>query len=127
MQNDSDSNARCIKAIELTFRFVLRNPLALAFFFFVSLFLFGKKSEPAVAVVILIVFLYFMVAYHYFGRGTKRQRLIVLAWTNGRYNPVDRPTTGPTTPKSHTHAASSAFQQARGRMRYPSLVSILHI
>lgn len=83
MQNDSNSNARCIKAIELTFRFVLRNLVTLVFFFLASFFLFGKKSDPAVAIVFLVVALYFTVAYHHFGRGNKASLVIaILAGTS---------------------------------------------
>jgi hypothetical protein len=76
MRDDAGSDARCLKAIELTIRFVLRNFVLLGLFLFVTFLLFGMGREEGIAVGVLIVALYFAVAYRHYGRGNKASLII---------------------------------------------------
>jgi hypothetical protein len=76
MSYDSDSDARCLKAIELTIRFVLTCFVPLAFFLLAICLMFGKGVEPGVNVGLAIVVLYFTVAYHHYGRNNKASLVV---------------------------------------------------
>jgi hypothetical protein len=71
----ADSDARCIKAFELTFRFLLLNLVYLFFLLFAVCVVF-KGYWPGVYVGYLIVFSYFTVAYNCYGRGNKASLII---------------------------------------------------
>lgn len=75
MSNDSDSNARCIKAVELTFRFVFVCIKPLAFFLFaVSMLGNGYKDGAFAGMVIVVV--YFVVAFRQYGRGNNASFIV---------------------------------------------------
>ena len=71
MIHDSDSDTRCLKAVELTVRFVVTCAVPLAFLLFVVCMCFGREYEPGVNVGMAIVVLYFVVAYHNVHRNNK--------------------------------------------------------
>jgi hypothetical protein len=73
---ESDSNARCLQAIELTIRFVLTCFVPLGFLLLGVCLLFEKGYKPGVNIGLAIVVLYFTVAYRHCGRGN-RAALIV--------------------------------------------------
>lgn len=76
MSGDSDSNARCLKAVELTFRFVLTCFVQLGALLFVVCLAFGKGRDPGVGAGMAIVIAYFTVAYHQYGRGNRASHIV---------------------------------------------------
>jgi hypothetical protein len=64
----ADSDARCIKAIELTVRFVLVNLAQLCLLFIAICVLFKIECEAGADAMFLIVVSYFTVAYNCYGR-----------------------------------------------------------
>jgi hypothetical protein len=76
MTDDSNSNARCIKAVELTIRFVVTCAVPLAFLLFAVCMFFERGYKPALDVGLLILLLYFIVAYRNVGRGNKTSIII---------------------------------------------------
>ena len=71
MSDYSASNARCLKAIELTIRFVLTCAVPLAFLLVAVCMFFERGYKPGLDVGLAIAVLYFTVAYHNFGRGSR--------------------------------------------------------
>lgn len=71
MSKNSDSNARCLKAIELTFRFVLTCFVPLGFLLLAVCLLFEKGYRPGLNVALVIVVTYFIVAHNFYGRSDR--------------------------------------------------------
>jgi hypothetical protein len=74
--SDAESNARCIEAVKLTIRFVLLNCIQLGLFLLGICIFFGKGLDPGINVGLVIVVLYFTVAYKQYGRGNKASLII---------------------------------------------------
>jgi hypothetical protein len=74
----ADSDARCIKAIELTVRFVLINIVYLFLLLFAVCVVFKNGYQPGIDGGLLIIILYFTVAYNCYGR-YNRVSLIIAA------------------------------------------------
>lgn len=68
MSKDSDSNARCLKATELTLRFFWKNLVQLGCLLCAVCIVFGNGVEPGINVGVAIMVLYFVVAYKFYGR-----------------------------------------------------------
>lgn len=76
MSDDSDSNARCRKAIELTIRFVATCAVPLAFLLFAVCMFFERGYKPGLDVGLAIVVVYFSVAYRHYGRGNRTSLIV---------------------------------------------------
>ena len=76
MSKDSDSNARCLKATELTLRFFWTNLVPLGFLLCAVCILFGNGVEPGINVGVAIMVLYFVVAYNFYGRENRISAVI---------------------------------------------------
>lgn len=76
MSYDPDSDARCLKAVELTVRFVLTCFVQLGFLMFGVCLLFSKGYEPGLNVGLVIVVTYFIVAYNFYGRSERVSSII---------------------------------------------------
>lgn len=76
--SDAESNARCIEAVKLTIRFVLLNCIQLGIFLLGICIIFGEGLDPGINVGLMIVVLYFTVAYKCYGR-RNRASLIIAA------------------------------------------------
>ena len=76
MSNELDSDARCLKAIELTFRFGLTCFVPLAFLLVGICLLFGEGYKLGMNTGFAIVVVYFIVAYRHVGRGNKTSLVI---------------------------------------------------
>jgi hypothetical protein len=72
----ADSDARCIKAIELTVRFVLLHLAHLALLFLAICVLLKNGCELGADAEFLIVVSYFTVAYKQYGRGNRASSII---------------------------------------------------
>lgn len=92
MSDDSDSNVRCFKAIELTLRFVVTCFLPLAFLGFGICLVFERGYRPGVDAMLIIMVFYFAIAYRNVHRDNKTSLIIAgLAGLTtgkgaGRYN-----------------------------------------
>lgn len=76
MSKVSDSNARCLKATELTLRFFWRNLVPLGFLLCAVCILFGNGVEPGINVGVAIMVVYFIVAYNFYGRENRISAVI---------------------------------------------------
>lgn len=76
MSEKLDSNARCLKAVELTFRFVLTCFVPLGLLLLGICLLLETGYKLGLNIGIAIVVLYFTVAYRQFGRGNKASRTV---------------------------------------------------
>lgn len=76
MSDDSDSNVRCFKAIELTLRFVVTCFLPLAFLGFGICLVFERGYRPGVDAMLITIVLYFAVAYRNVHRSNKTSSII---------------------------------------------------
>jgi hypothetical protein len=76
MPDYSDSNARCLTAIELTIRFVLTCFVQLGFLLLGICLLFEKGYKPGVSIGLAIVVMYFAVAYRHYGRGNRASLIV---------------------------------------------------
>jgi hypothetical protein len=76
MSDDSDSNARCRKAIELTIRFVVTCAVPLAFLLFAVCMFFERGYKPGLDVGLAIVVVYFSVAYRHSGCGNRASLIV---------------------------------------------------
>lgn len=76
MSENSHSNARCLKAVELTFRFVLTCFVPLGLLLLGVCLLLEKGCRPGVSIGIAMVVLYFAVAYRQYGRDNKASRIV---------------------------------------------------
>ena len=76
MSKDSDSNARCLKATELTLRFVWNNLVPLGVLLCAVCIPFRNGVEPGINVGVAIMVLYFTVAYNFYGRGNRTSAVI---------------------------------------------------
>lgn len=76
MSDDSDSNARCLKALELTIRFVLTCAVPLAFLLVAVCMFFERGYKPGLDVGLAIVVVYFSVAYRHYGRGNRTSLIV---------------------------------------------------
>lgn len=74
--SEAESDARCIEAVKLTIRFVWVNFIPLAMLLLAICIVFGKGYEPGVDVGLMIVFVYFTVAYKQYGRGNRASLII---------------------------------------------------
>ena len=76
MSKDSDSNARCLKATELTLRFMWNNLVPLGVILCAVCIPFRNGLEPGINVGVAIMVLYFTVAYNFYGRGNRTSAVI---------------------------------------------------
>lgn len=76
MLENSDSNARCIKAVELTFRFVLTCFVPLGLLVLGVCLLLESGYRLGLNIGIAAVVVYFAVAYLHFGRDNKASRIV---------------------------------------------------
>jgi hypothetical protein len=72
----ADSNARCIRAVELTFRFLLTCFWPLGFLLVAVCLLFEKGYKPGLNTFVAIVCVYFTVAHNCYGRNKKASQII---------------------------------------------------
>lgn len=87
MSDDSDSNVRCLKAIELTLRFVVTCFLPLAFLGIGICLVFERKYRPGVDAVLIIMVFYFAIAYRNVHRDNRTSLIIagLAGLTTGKY------------------------------------------
>lgn len=76
MPDYSDSNVRCLTAIELTIRFVLTCFVQIGFLLLGICLLFEKGYKPGVSIGLAIVVVYFVVAYRHYGRGNRASLIV---------------------------------------------------
>lgn len=92
MSDDSDSNVRCLKAIELTLRFVVTCSLPLAFLGMGICLVFERGYRPGVDAVLIIMLFYFAIAYRNVHRENRTSLIIAglagltTGKSAGRYN-----------------------------------------
>lgn len=92
MSDESDSDVRCLKAIELTLRFIVTCFLPLAFLSFGICLVFERGYRPGVDAMLITIVLYFAIAYRNVHRDNKTSSIIAgLAGLTtgkvaGRYN-----------------------------------------
>lgn len=76
MNDESDSNVRCLKAIELTLRFFITCFLPLAFLSFGICLVFERGYRPGVDAMMITIVLYFAIAYRNVHRDNKTASII---------------------------------------------------